>query len=87
MTTRSTSRGCGVNPGVRETNPRTRRRSWWQVARTAAKSAVPERPRLAPAALGGGPPVGGEDPGGRFPGRSLLASASAVEGQGPRVRK
>ena len=43
------------------------------MARTAAKSAVPERPRLAPAPVGSGPPVAGEDPGRRYPGRSLLA--------------
>ena len=47
---------------------------------------VPERRRLAPAALGGDPPVAGEDPGRPFPGRSLLALSSPVEGQGPRVR-
>ena len=80
--------GCGVNAGAPETNPRARRRGWWQVARTAAESAVPERPGLAPASLGGGPPVAGEDPGRPFPGRSLTpALSSPVEGQGPRARK
>ena len=45
----------------------------WQVARTAARSAAHERPRLPPAPIAGGPPVAREDRAVPFPGRARLA--------------
>ena len=47
----------------------------WPVARTAARSAAPERLRLSSTAAAGGPPVAGEDPGGVFPCRARLPGA------------
>ena len=38
-----------------------------------------KRPRLAPAAIGGRPPVAGEDPGRPFPGRARLADEAGPE--------
>ena len=39
----------------------------------------PERPRLPSAAIAGGPPVAGEDPGRPFPGRARLAGEAGPE--------
>ena len=55
-------------------SPRTRCRgrdvvAGWQVARVGGEVRRPERPRLAPAAVAGSPPVAGENPGRPFPGR------------------
>ena len=62
-----------------DSTPRPRCRGRWQVARTAARSAAPERPRLPAAAIGGGPPVAGQNPGRPFPGRIGLAGEAGPE--------
>ena len=42
------------------------RRGSWQVARTAARVAAPEQPRLPGPSIADGPPVAGENPGRSF---------------------
>ena len=64
-----------------DSTPRPRRRGRWQVAGGEHGRQVrgPERPRLAPPSISGGPPVPGEHPGGPLTGGSGLPGELRAE--------